>query len=271
MKMYGVLGNPIAHSKSPAIHKAFAESCGVDLDYQAYCLAVDDFEGDLKALWCRGLQGANVTLPFKENAFRLSDELTIEAKEAGAVNTLMVKSGQIIGHNTDGNGLLKDMLERHQLALKDQRILVLGAGGAAKGILGPLLRADPAEIVVSNRTFSKAEALAESFQHIGNINACEWSQLIGRFDLIINATSSSLSNEFTPLPCDIDGNTLGYDLMYGTEPTTFMAYMKSRGADKVYDGLGMLVEQAALSFEFWHGISPKTETVYQDLRQTLLL
>jgi len=146
----------------------------------------------------------------------------------------------------------------------------LGAGGATKGILGPLLRAHPSEIVISNRTHEKAVQLAHDFSEEGNINACEWQRLSGRFDLIINATSSSLSNEFTPLPCEIDASTIGYDLMYGTKPTVFMEYLADHGAKKSFDGLGMLVEQAALSFEFWHGVKPETEMVYQDLRQVLL-
>lgn len=270
MQLYGVLGNPIAHSKSPMIHAMFARNCGIDLEYKAFCLAKDNFEGELADLIHQGLLGANVTVPFKENAFRFAHELTIEAKEAGAVNTLRFSDDKFIGHNTDGNGLLCDLVERHHLELADKRILVLGAGGATKGILGPLLRAKPAEVVISNRTHEKAVQLTEDFSQEGNINACEWQQLSGRFDVIINATSSSLSNEFTPLPCEIDANTIGYDLMYGTKPTVFMEYLADNGAEKSFDGLGMLVEQAALSFEFWHGVKPETEMVYQDLRQVLL-
>ncbi len=270
MKLYGVLGNPIAHSKSPMIHQMFAESCGIDLDYQAYCLSVDQFEPELLGLVDKGLHGANVTVPFKENAYRFSDELTVEAREAAAVNTLRFQDGKVTGHNTDGNGLLSDLVNRHHIQLENQRILVLGAGGAAKGILGPLLRANLSEIILSNRTYEKAVQLADDFKLQGNINACKWQELSGRFDVIINATSSSLSNEFTPLPCEVDAQTVGYDLMYGTEPTTFMNYLHNRGAVQLLDGLGMLVEQAALSFEFWHGMKPETETVYQDLRQFLL-
>lgn len=268
--MYGVLGNPIAHSKSPMIHAAFAALTKIDLDYSAYCLPIDDFEGALKTLIAQGLKGANVTVPFKENAFRLANHLTVEAKEAGAVNTLAFKNGQIFGHNTDGNGLMCDLTERCNVVLNNRRILVLGAGGAAKGILGPLLRQLPTEVVISNRTFSKAVALAEQFNDGGNVIALEWAALTGHFDVIINATSSSLQGEFTPLPCVIDEQTIGYDLMYGTKPTVFMDYLSAHGAVQTYDGLGMLVEQAALSFEFWHGVKPQTETVYQDLRQILL-
>lgn len=266
MNLYGVLGNPIAHSKSPMIHAMFAKACGVELDYQAYCLAVDNFETDLNALLEQGLQGANVTLPFKGDAYDLACELTAEASEACAVNTLSFREDRIVGHNTDGNGLLNDLMCRHQIKLAGKRILVLGAGGAAKGILGPLLRQNPSEIVLSNRTFSKAEKLADDFAGQGKIVACEWGDLSGHFDLIINATSSSLSNDFTELPCDIGLSTMGYDLMYRNEPTVFMTYLKDRGAGNVYDGLGMLVEQAALSFEFWHGVKPATEMVYQALR-----
>lgn len=265
-KLYGVLGNPIEHSKSPMIHAMFAKECNIDLDYQAYCLAVDDFANEVATLIKKGLKGANVTVPFKENAYQLSTELTIEAKEAGAVNTLQIQDNKIIGHNTDGNGLLNDLTERHQFSLAKQRILVLGAGGAAKGILGPLLRANPTEIIISNRTHAKADQLVKDFSHLGNIKSSEWHEIAGRFDLIINATSSSLSKEFTPLPCGIDASTTGYDLMYSSEPTVFMEYLLAKGAGQVFDGLGMLVEQAALSFEFWHGIKPETETVYQALR-----
>lgn len=268
--LYGVLGNPIAHSKSPMIHAAFAALTNIGLDYSAYCLPIDDFEGALKALMDQGLQGANVTVPFKENAFRLANHLTVEAKEAGAVNTLAFKKGEIFGHNTDGNGLMCDLKERCNVELSNRRILVLGAGGAAKGILGPLLGQLPSEIVISNRTFSKAVALAEQFNASGNVLALDWADLTGHFDVIINATSSSLHGEFTPLPCTMDAQTIGYDLMYGAKPTVFMDYLAKQGVVKIYDGLGMLVEQAALSFEFWHGIKPQTETVYQDLRQILL-
>lgn len=270
MQLYGVLGNPIAHSKSPMIHAMFAKSCGIALEYNAYCLAKDHFESELEALVQQGLLGANVTVPFKENAFRMATELTKEAEEACAVNTLKFIDGKIFAHNTDGNGLLSDLMDRHQLMLKDRRVLVLGAGGATKGILGPILRQSPKELIISNRTHEKAVQLAEDFKAEGNIYACDWHKLSGRFDLIINATSSSLSNEFTPLSCEIDANTIGYDLMYGVKPTVFMEYLKNHGALKSFDGLGMLVEQAALSFEFWHGIKPETEMVYQDLRQILL-
>lgn len=266
MKLYGVLGNPIAHSKSPKIHAMFAQSCGIDLDYQAYCLDKNNFEGELSELIQKGLVGSNVTLPFKENAYRFATELTMQAKQAGAVNTLRFSEGHVLGHNTDGDGLLCDLTERYQIALENKRILVLGAGGATMGILGPLLRAKPCELVISNRTYEKVVNLADAFSEVGNIIACEWSKLSGRFDLIINATSGSLSNEFTPLPCEIDAETVGYDLMYADKPTIFMEYLYENGVKQAFDGLGMLVEQAALSFEFWHGIKPKTEMVYQDLR-----
>lgn len=270
MQLYGVLGNPIAHSKSPMIHAMFAKSCGLEIEYNAYCLSQNNFEGELENLVSNGLLGANVTLPFKENAFRFSTELTVEAKEACAVNTLKFIDGKVLAHNTDGNGLLEDLVERHHLSIRNKRILVLGAGGATKGILGPLLRSNPQELVISNRTYKKVEQLAEDFKAEGNIIACEWGGLCGRFDLIINATSSSLNNEFTPLPCDIDADTIGYDLMYDAKPTIFMEYLKDNGALRSFDGFGMLVEQAALSFEFWHGIKPETEMVYQELRQILL-
>lgn len=264
-KQFGVIGNPISHSKSPMIHALFAKNSGVELEYEPYLLSIDHFENELKELVSKGLVGANITLPFKEKAYLLADELTIEAKEANAVNTLFFKE-KWIGHNTDGNGLLKDLLNRCNVQLKDKRILVLGAGGAVRGILGPLLRENPSEIILANRTFEKAQNLADIFSKVGNIKAIEWQNITGHFDLIINGTSGSLSGEFPEINCDIDKHTVGYDLVYSNEPTVFMNYLMNKGAKKTFDGLGMLVEQAALSFEFWNGIYPETDEVYLKLR-----
>lgn len=264
---YAVLGHPIAHSKSPQIHKRFAQDEGINLDYRAICLPKENFKESLLDLIRQGLKGANVTLPFKEEAYSLCDELSEEASVAGAVNTLTIDAGRVYGHNTDGLGLVHDLRVRHHIALKDKRILIVGAGGAARGIIHPLMKAFPKEIVVTNRTFVRAENLIGPFQMFGEIRAIPWELLNEPFDLIINATSSSISGQFTPLPNQaIFSETIGYDLMYQDVATVFMDYIHQQRGKVAYDGLGMLVEQAALSFERWHHVYPSTLGIYTYLR-----
>lgn len=263
---YGVIGNPIHHSKSPIIHRLFAESLGMTITYEPILVEIHYFKKTLTELIKNGLKGANVTLPFKTEAFECVEVLTESAKIAGAVNTIRFENEVLSGENTDGKGLLNDLIYRHDIEIEDKRILILGAGGAVRGILAPLLEKKPKEIILTNRTFERAESLASLFSSYGAITAIPLDLISGRFDLIINGTSASLSGVFPKLLCEIDKNTFGYDLMYGNEPTVFMNYLKSRGANNTYDGLGMLVEQAALSFEYWFGVKPETEAVYQKLR-----
>ncbi len=266
---YCVFGNPIAHSKSPMIHAAFAEQTGEDIDYTAMEAPLDDFAGAWRRFIAAGGRGANVTVPFKEQAFTLCDTLSERARRAGAVNTLVVGGdGHTHGDTTDGVGLVRD-LEHHGVDLTGARILVLGAGGAVRGVLEPLLAAGPVSILVANRTGSKAEALAADFKALGVIQGGGFEAVTGPFDLVVNGTSASLSGDLPPLPDDLfaEGAT-AYDMMYGAEPTVFLRWAGGLGALPI-DGLGMLVEQAAESFLLWRGKRPLTAAVRERLRRVL--
>ncbi|RCV87149.1 shikimate dehydrogenase [Billgrantia montanilacus] len=266
---YCVFGNPISHSKSPMIHAAFAEQTGEDIDYTAIEAPLDDFAGAWRRFTAAGGRGANVTVPFKEQAFSLCDTLSERARRAGAVNTLLLGAdGRSHGDTTDGVGLVRD-LEHHGVSLAGARILVLGAGGAVRGVLEPLLAAGPASLLVANRTAAKAEALAVDFADLGEIRGGGFDVVSGPFDVVINGTSASLGGELPPLPDDLFGTgATAYDMMYGAEPTVFLSWAAKRGACTV-DGLGMLVEQAAESFFQWRGKRPLTEPVRESLRRTL--
>lgn len=260
---YAVFGNPIAHSKSPLIHAAFARQTAQDLTYEAILAPLDGFADSIRQFAQSGGRGANVTVPFKEEAFRLAHALTERAAKAGAVNTLVFAADSITGDNTDGAGLVHDIRDNHGYSIANKRILLMGAGGAARGVILPLLAESPASLTVANRTVEKAAALHD---HFSSITASSYQTLAGQqFDLIINATSSGLSGELPPLPDGIfaDG-ALAYDMMYGRE-TPFMAFSRRHGA-QVADGLGMLVEQAAEAFFVWRGIRPQTTTVIARLR-----
>lgn len=265
---YCVFGNPIGHSKSPLIHAAFARQTAQDIRYEAILAPQDDFAGALQAFIQAGGCGANVTVPFKEEAFRLSTRRTARAELAGAVNTLTFKDGEIAGDNTDGAGLTRDLTINLGCSLKNQRILLLGAGGAARGAIAPLLDAQPATLTLANRTPPKACALAEHFSTHGSITASSYAGLSGQsFDVIINATSASLDGELPPLPAGVfAASSLAYDMMYGKGDTPFMAYAREQGAARVADGLGMLVEQAAEAFFLWRGIRPDSAPVMAFLR-----
>lgn len=266
---YCVFGHPIAHSRSPAIHARFAAQTGEEIDYRAIEAPLEDFAGAWRAFVAEGGRGANVTVPFKEQAFRLCEVTSQRAGRAGAVNTLILgQSGETRGDTTDGVGLVRD-LERHGVSLEGARLLVLGAGGAVRGILEPLLEQVPASLRVANRTGEKAEALARDFRDLGEIRGGGLEAIEGPFDLVINGTSASLAGELPPLPDDLfaDG-AIAYDMMYGAEPTVFLRWASERGARGV-DGLGMLVEQAAESFFLWRGKRPDTEPVLKWLRDTL--
>ncbi len=265
---YAVIGNPIGHSKSPLIHAAFARQTGQDITYEALLAPLDGFVQTVDDLRANNGKGANVTVPFKQEAFNLAVHLSERAKLAQAVNTLIFRTDGIHGDNTDGAGLLRDIEINLDHPLTGQRILLLGAGGAARGVIMPLLAARPASLTIVNRTAARAHDLARQFGHWGEVTACDYSELDDRpFDVIINATSSSLQNDLPPVPESIFAGTgLVYDMMYGKEPTLFLRHAAQHGAACVADGLGMLVEQAAESFYLWRGVRPDTAPVIAQLR-----
>ncbi|ACO76291.1 shikimate 5-dehydrogenase [Azotobacter vinelandii CA] len=270
MDRYAVFGNPIGHSKSPQIHRLFAGQTGQALGYEPLLAPLDGFAGAARAFFVDG-RGANVTVPFKEDAFRLADELTPRARRAGAVNTLMKREdGTLLGDNTDGAGLVRD-LRQAGLDLAGLRILLLGAGGAVRGVLEPLLAERPAALVIANRSEDKARQLVDEFAELGPLSACGFAALQGPFDLIVNGTSASLAGELPPLPTGLiqPGRGFCYDMMYGREATPFCHWAQQQGTARTRDGLGMLVEQAAESFQLWRGVRPDTASVLAELRRQL--
>ena len=267
---YAVIGNPIEHSKSPRIHRAFAGQTGEDLVYERLLGDPEHFAEDVRRFLESGGKGLNVTVPFKEDAWRLADELTPRARSAGAVNTLVLRSdGTLLGDNTDGVGLVRDLTQNQGFDFHGQRILLLGAGGAARGVVRPLLEQRPASLVIANRTARKAQELAAELQGFGvEVRGIGLDELDGqRFDLIINATAAGLEGKVPPIPpqCLASGGWI-YDMMYGSEPTAFVRWGERHGAARALDGLGMLVEQAAESFRVWRGVHPATEAVIEELR-----
>lgn len=268
--LYAVMGNPIAHSKSPDIHSTFAEQAKQDLVYAAMLVPIDGFKHAAEDFFRKGL-GTNITVPFKQDAYDFADELTPRAQRAGAVNTLALKDGKVVGDTTDGVGLVRDLIKNQQCELKGKKILVLGAGGAVRGVLEPLLEQGPGSLLVANRTASKAVQLAEDFKDFGNIQGCGFDDVDEEpFDIIINGTSASLSGELPPVPAAIiNDKTICYDMMYSAKATVFNQWAESLGAAQCIDGLGMLVEQAAESFAIWRGIHPATESAIRNLRQQI--
>ena len=266
--LYAVFGNPIAHSKSPAIHTAFAGVSGQDMRYEARLAAVDGFAQAISAFVAAGGKGANITVPFKEEAFRLATRLSERAARAGAVNTLAFDGGEVFGDNTDGAGLVRDITHNLGFSLAGKRILLLGAGGASRGVIAPLLAEKPASLFVANRSADKAVALAQAFSDIAKLDAGNFAKTEGNsFDLVVNATSASLSGESLPVPPGIFASgSLAYDMMYGKGETPFLALASQQGAARRADGLGMLVEQAAEAFFVWRGVRPATDRVLADLR-----
>lgn len=258
-----IFGNPVAQSKSPEMQMQFAKNADIKLRYLKVLTTLPQFEESLREWIEKGIVGANITVPFKEVVMPYCDRLTVEAEEAKAVNTIRIEAdGSITGHNTDGVGLLRDITEIKGIDLTGKRVLILGAGGAVRGILAPLLAHQPASVVITNRTFSKAQLLAKEFCHLGEIEAVEREDLAESFDLIINGTSASLQNEFPPLPAGtITEESIGYDLVYGDQPTIFMNYLLSEGGRAAYDGLGMLIEQGVYAFEFWFEKKPAIDGV----------
>ncbi len=267
---YAVMGNPVAHSKSPVIHKQFAHQFGHNIEYTALWADLDGFAEAVEQFRAEGGKGLNVTVPFKSEAFKLADNLSDRARLAGAVNTLRFESdGKIFGDNTDGAGLVHDLTKNLGVHLRGKKILVLGAGGAVRGVLGPLLKQNPAVLVIANRTVSKAKELAKAFAPFGKVEAVGYDELVGkRFDIVVNGTSASLRGEVPPLPVNLfAGNGVAYDMMYSDMPTPFMEWAMLHGAQTVSDGLGMLVEQAAESYLLWRGVRPETRPVIAALRK----
>lgn len=268
--LFVVFGNPINHSKSPRIHQLFAAQTGIPHPYTTLCAPVDAFASCVNEFFATKGKGANVTLPFKQEAWALADELTERAALAGAVNTLKKHDdGRLLGDNTDGIGLLSD-LQRLDLIHPGARILLIGAGGAARGVILPLLSFG-CSVTVVNRTQSKAEELAELFQHHGGVDALPLDQIAAvQFDLIVNATSSGVSGSVPELPDSlVDSDTRCYDMFYQVGDTPFLKWCRQRGASKVADGLGMLVGQAAHSFMLWHDVMPEITSVIDVLKREM--
>ncbi|GAA0701327.1 shikimate dehydrogenase [Marinobacterium maritimum] len=269
---YAVFGNPIAHSKSPQIHARFAEQTGQALTYTAEHIEENDFEAAVERFLQGDGKGLNITVPFKERAWALAQWRSERAELAGAVNTLYrLDDGRFAGDNTDGIGLVRDLADNNGVMLNGARVLVLGAGGAVRGVLQPLLAAGVNSILVANRTVARAETLAELFAEDGRVQACGFDQVPAEaFDLIVNGTSASLQGELPPVPsATVGANTACYDMMYGTEQTPFCRWASELGAARVIDGLGMLVEQAAESFRIWRGVQPDTAPVIAAMRAAL--
>lgn len=269
--LYWVVGNPIAHSKSPLIHAEFAKQTGQALSYQAQLIELGEFDAEVAQFFVQGGKGMNVTVPFKEDAFRFADLHSERALKAKAVNTLKrLEDGRIYADNTDGAGLVRDISVNQGISLQGKRVLLLGAGGAVRGVLQPLLAEQPAELVIANRTVSKAQALADDFASLGKLSACGFSEVSGQFDLVINGTSASLSGELPPLPSTLfHEQSVSYDMMYGQGLTVFNQWAQGQGVSRTLDGLGMLVEQAAEAFYLWRGVRPETSAVTNQLRQGL--
>ena len=267
---YAVFGHPVGHSRSPWIHARFAELTGQSLCYEAREVPPGGFDAALAAFLAEGGKGLNITVPHKLAAFAAAARLTPRARRAGAVNTLAVQPAGLLGDNTDGAGLLRDLRENFGLELAGGRVLLVGAGGAARGALEPLLAAGPRTLLIVNRNAARAEALAADFAAAGPIRGGSLDDAHGPFDLVINATSASLAGEVPQLPGDaIERGTFCYDMAYGAGPTAFLRRAQELGAERVADGLGMLVEQAAESFLLWRGVQPPTQPVLEELRRLL--
>ncbi len=265
---YAVFGNPIEHSKSPFIHARFAEQTGQQLIYTAELVEPGAFTHAVERFAENNGKGLNITVPFKQQAWQLATHRSGRAQRAGAVNTLVINAkGDYYGDNTDGIGLTRDLMKNHRLQLQDKNILIVGAGGAVRGVIEPLLACNPATLTIANRTREKALQLAEDFSDLGNIKGCGLDEFgTESYDIIINATSASLSGELPELPATlINQNTFCYDMMYASEPTTFMRWAQQHGAKHAVDGKGMLVEQAAESFRLWRDCEPETAPVIEAL------
>lgn len=271
MLRFAVLGHPVAHSLSPRMHADFAQQTGIVLQYEALDVAPEEFPQRVQALYDEGWAGCNVTLPHKAEALAVCARASDTAQRAGAINVLIRDDDGWRGDNTDGEGLLRDLRDNLDIPLRGRRIVVLGAGGAARGILEPLLRQEPAELVLSNRSPWKPEQIAQDFAPVGNIRPCTHLALKGdSFDLIINATSAGHGGHFPLMPEGLfDEGAVAYDLSYGRAHAPFAEWARAAGAERVIDGLGMLVEQGAVSFEKWHGVLPRSDALIARLRSEI--
>jgi shikimate dehydrogenase len=267
---YAVVGNPVAHSLSPRIHASFATQTGQNLSYEAIEIPIDAFERNIHNLQQQGYAGVNVTVPFKREAWELCDRLSVRAEDAGAVNTLsFTADAKIAGDNTDGVGLTRDLTNNLQVSIEQKKVLVLGAGGAVRGVLGPILELSPHSLTIANRTIGKAQALARDFGKHGDIQVVAYDAFeCDTYDLIINGTAAGLSNEVPPIPDTVLGDdAVCYDMMYNINTATaFVDWASSRGVTQAFDGLGMLVEQAAAAFSIWRNVNPETQAVIESLR-----
>lgn len=267
---YAVFGHPISHSQSPRIHALFAEQTGQAMTYTAQDVPAENFRAAVQAFFASGGKGLNCTVPLKQLAWQIADLKSERAERARAVNTLAIRDdGRLFGDNTDGAGLLRDLMFNLNLELAGRRILLLGAGGASRGIIQPLLEQQPERLIIANRTPEKAVTLAAEFAKQGKIAALGFEELAGEcFDLILNATAASLSNELPPLPDAILApNGCCYDLAYGSQPTAFVRWGQQHHAVHSVDGIGMLVEQAAEAFFIWRGVRPHTAPVIERLNR----
>jgi shikimate dehydrogenase len=264
---YAVFGHPVGHSRSPWIHARFAELTGQSLVYEARDVPPGEFAAALAEFLAAGGRGLNITLPHKLAAYAAAGRLTPRARRAGAVNTLAVQAAGLLGDNTDGAGLLRDLEANLGVVIEGRRVLLVGAGGAARGALPALLDARPREVLIANRSAAKATALAAAFAAEGPVAGAGLDAAHGPFDLVVNATSASLAGDVPALPDDVIGPaTFCYDMAYGGAPTAFMRWAGAHGAAGAGDGIGMLVEQAAESFDLWRGVRPATAQVLAELR-----
>lgn len=263
---YGVMGYPVAHSRSPVIHRVFAAQTGQNISYELFEVSPGELESAIRSFQRQGGRGLNITVPHKGEAVRLVDELSGAASTAGAVNTLSITVESIRGDNTDGVGLVRDLRRNQRIAIEGARILILGAGGATRGIMAPLLEEKPTTITIANRTVSKAQALASHFGSYGQVQACRFDEIVDNvdYDLLINATSAGVKGEPLPFPPRIvSRQSVCYDLSYGQGETPFTRWARAQGAARAVTGWGMLVEQAAESFRIWRGVRPDTKPVLQ--------
>ena len=267
---YAVIGNPVAHSKSPQIHTLFAHENGQDIAYGRLLAPLDGFKETVERFRAEGGRGLNVTVPFKEEAYRLATLHSERARAAEAVNTLRFDVDVVFGDNTDGAGLVRDIRDNLGIAIAGRRVLLLGAGGAARGVIAPLLAEGPSELTIANRNIERARMLERHFAPYSGpgVRSSAYDALSGsRFDIVVNATSASLAGALPPLPRGVfAAGSLAYDMMYGTGLTPFLKWARGQGAGLTADGLGMLIEQAAESFFVWRGVRPRTATVFASLR-----
>ncbi|VAW73198.1 Shikimate 5-dehydrogenase I alpha [hydrothermal vent metagenome] len=267
---YAVMGNPISHSKSPYIHTLFAQQSQQDLEYSAIEVPLNGFSQAVKSFTATQGRGLNITVPFKQEAWKLVDTHSERAIRAQAVNTIIVNSdNSLTGDNTDGLGMLADISRNHSINIQGLDVLVIGAGGAVRGVLEPLIKTNPKSITIVNRTITRAQELASNFSDLATISVIEFEQLANEtpYDLVINGTSASLAGELPPLPDQLlTPGACCYDMMYSDQQTIFVQWALTHGATTALDGLGMLVEQAAESFQLWRGIRPNTASVISALR-----